>query len=103
MSLANRAESAKSDALVKCCKSLGIFRELWDTSWRLAWMEQHAIKVWARQTEYSSKFAWLWRRSDRPPFFAEGRSGKVSESEYDRGRRFEDDSREHINAITRGD
>ena len=103
MSLANRAESAKSDALVKCAKALGIFRELWDPSYRLRWLDEHAVRVWARQTEYTSKFAWLWRRKDRPPFFAEGKPGKVSESEYDRPRRFDDDAREHIDAIARGD
>jgi hypothetical protein len=101
MSLANRAESAKSDALVKCAKALGIFRELWDTSWRLAWMETHAIRAWAKQFDSSNRYAWLWRRKDRPPFAAEGKPGRTSESEYDRGRKFEDDAREHIDAIAR--
>jgi hypothetical protein len=44
MSPANAAEGAKSDALVKCCKRLGIFIQLWDPNWRRAWERHHAGK-----------------------------------------------------------
>lgn len=101
MSLANRAESAKSDALVKCSKALGIFRELWNPGWREDWMQEYAVRVWAKTYE-NGRFSWLWRRKDRPhAFFAEGRQGRESESEYTKPRRMEDDARDHINAIAR--
>lgn len=99
LSLANRAEAAKSDALVKCSKALGVFRELWDEGWRQEWKRALAIRVWAKQSEWSQRYEWLWRRKDRDPFFAEGKPGRAPESEYDRGRRFEDDARDHIEAI----
>jgi hypothetical protein len=34
---ASAAEGAQSDCLVKCCKALGIFMELFDPRWRRAW------------------------------------------------------------------
>lgn len=37
MTAGNAAEGAHSDALVKCCKELGVFMELFDPSWRRAW------------------------------------------------------------------
>ena len=103
MSLANRAEAAKSDALVKNCKALGIFRELWDVQWRLDWQAEYAIRVWALQSEYSSKGAWLWRRKDRDPFFRE-KSPKESDIEQGSNKRsYEDDARDHIEAIQKED
>ena len=33
----NAVEGAKSDCLTKCCKRLGIFKELFDPNWRRAW------------------------------------------------------------------
>ena len=103
MSLANRAEAAKSDALVKNCKALGIFRELWDVAWRLDWQAEYAIRVWALQSEYSSKGAWLWRRKDRDPFFKE-KSPKESDIEQGSNRRdYADDARDHISSIQKED
>lgn len=37
MTAGNLAEGAQSDCLVKCCKGLGIFMELFDPRWRRAW------------------------------------------------------------------
>lgn len=37
MTPGNAAEGAQSDCLVKCCKGLGIFMELFDPRWRRAW------------------------------------------------------------------
>lgn len=42
MSYATSAEGAKSDCLTRCCKDLGLFRELWDPAWRRAWVEKYA-------------------------------------------------------------
>lgn len=41
MTAGNAAEGAQSDCLVKCCKGLGIFMELFDPSWRRAWSDKY--------------------------------------------------------------
>jgi hypothetical protein len=41
MTAGNAAEGAQSDCLVKCCKGLGIFMELFDPSWRRAWQDKY--------------------------------------------------------------
>jgi len=103
MSLANRAEAAKSDALVKCSKSLGVFRELWDVSYRNDWIEEYAIRVWAKQSQWSQRYNWLWRRKDRPPFADEKHPDRSGESEYDKRRDYKDDARDHLDAIKKGE
>ncbi len=103
MSLANRAESAKSDALVKCSKALGVFREMWDKGFCTAWQEEYAERVWALQGERSSAGQWLWRRKDRRPFFKERPAKDQMDTEYHKRRDYEDDAREHLDAIARGD
>jgi hypothetical protein len=99
MSIANRAESAKSDALVKCSKALGIFREMWDPGWRTQWQLEHAVRVWALATERSTEGAWLWRRKDRRPFFKERPAKDQMETEYNKRRDYDDDAREHLDSI----
>ena len=99
MSLANRSEAAKSDALVKCSKALSVCRDLWRPSFLEEWKEQYAVKVWALQTEYSQKGRWLWRRKDRPPFFKERPPKDSMETEYSKAQRMEDDARDHIDSI----
>src|SRR5262245_65607405 len=42
MSYASCVEGAKTDALSRCCKDLGMATELWDATWREAWKKQHA-------------------------------------------------------------
>jgi hypothetical protein len=42
MSYPNAVEGAQSDCLVKCCKALGIYKELWDPTWRRAWEARYA-------------------------------------------------------------
>ena len=103
LSLANRAEAAKSDALVKCSKALGIFRELWEPGWRIAWQEEYCERVWALANEYSTAGQWLWRRKDRRPFFKERPAKDQMETEYNKRRDYEDDARDHVDAIARGD
>lgn len=38
-------ESIKSNALMRCCKDLGMSLELWTESWRKVWIAQYAEKV----------------------------------------------------------
>lgn len=54
MTAGNAAEGAHSDALVKCCKELGIFMELFDPRWRRAWEDKYKAKYLAAK----SKKAW---------------------------------------------
>lgn len=44
MTAGNGAEGAQSDCLVKCCKALGIFMELFDPRWRRAWEDKYKGK-----------------------------------------------------------
>ena len=41
MTVANAKEGAQSDCLVKCCKQLGIFHELFDPAWRRWWEREY--------------------------------------------------------------
>lgn len=54
MTAGNAAEGAQSDCLVKCCKGLGIFMELFDPAWRAAWERNHKAAYEARKR----KAAW---------------------------------------------
>lgn len=45
MSFADAVEGSKSDCLVRCCKDLGMFMELWTPSWRTGWYERNADRV----------------------------------------------------------
>lgn len=41
-------EGAKSDCLKRCCKDIGMFRELWTPSFTEAWKSQHCIQEGGR-------------------------------------------------------
>mmetsp|Transcript_34720 Transcript_34720/g.56236 ORF Transcript_34720/g.56236 Transcript_34720/m.56236 type:complete len:281 (+) Transcript_34720:50-892(+) len=64
MSYATAMEGAKSNALVRCCKDLGIASHLWDPSFILAWREEYAVEVWAEHFSTKQKKR-IWRRKDR--------------------------------------
>jgi hypothetical protein len=53
MTAGNAAEGAHSDALVKCCKELGIFMELFDPRWRRAWEDKYKAKHLAAKAKKS--------------------------------------------------
>ena len=82
-------EAAKSNALVRCCKDLGIASELWDPKVVLCyfllktildnfllkffssqfvsdWKEKFATSVWCEHSITAEKRK-LWHRSDREP------------------------------------
>lgn len=40
-------ESTKSNALMRCCKDLGIASELWDPSWIRKFKDKHVVEVFA--------------------------------------------------------
>jgi hypothetical protein len=65
-SWATAYESAKSDALTRCAKDVGIFGELWDKNFVDAWIAKNAVKVWIEGKQRPQ-----WRKKDAPPFFKE--------------------------------
>lgn len=70
MSLATALEAAKSNALMRCCKDIGIASELWDPSFNTKWRSTHCVQVWVMNRD--GKKRKLWRRKDDPPIDAGG-------------------------------
>lgn len=66
-SIATALEGAKSNALMRCCKDLGIASELWDPNFILEWKEKYAISVWCENQKTKERKR-LWRRKDRKAF-----------------------------------
>eukprot|EP01080_Neovahlkampfia_damariscottae_P006214 gene6214-10220_t len=66
-SVATALEGAKSNALMRCCKDLGIASELWDPNYIIQWLEKHTVKVWCEH-QVNKKKKLLTRRKDRPAF-----------------------------------
>ncbi|OTA62320.1 Mgm101p-domain-containing protein [Hypoxylon sp. EC38] len=64
------AEGAKSNALMRCCKDLGIASELWDPRFIRKFMKEHAQQVWVEHVTTKKKKQ-IWLRKDdevRYPF-----------------------------------
>lgn len=64
---ADACEAAKSIALVRCCKDIGIGAECWDKKFIREFKAKHcgAFRV---QLMYKNEESTLWRRLDEPPF-----------------------------------
>ncbi|KAJ3159308.1 hypothetical protein HDU86_001911 [Geranomyces michiganensis] len=62
--LPTASEGAKSNALMRCCKDLGIASELWDPSFIEQFKAQHAANVMTVNA-YNNTRKMLWRRKDR--------------------------------------
>ncbi|KAJ1660964.1 hypothetical protein IWQ61_000179 [Dispira simplex] len=62
--LATASEGCKSNALMRCCKDLGIASELWDPAFILDFKKKHCVDEWAVHMERGNKRK-LWRRRDR--------------------------------------
>ncbi|PWN49366.1 mitochondrial genome maintenance MGM101 [Violaceomyces palustris] len=60
------SEAAKSNALMRCCKDLGIASELWDPRFIRQFKKKQCVEVWCSDTAGKKKK--LWRRKDDPPF-----------------------------------
>jgi len=63
MTYATAAEGCKSNAMMRCCKDLGIASELWDPNYIEKWKKEFAVKSWN-----DAKKKYYWRRKDREPF-----------------------------------
>ena len=56
-------EGAKSNALMRCCKNIGISLELWEPSFIRRWVEKYAVQD-VPDPKHPGKL--LWRRRDKP-------------------------------------
>ncbi|KAI2636669.1 mitochondrial genome maintenance MGM101 [Xylaria nigripes] len=64
------AEGCKSNALMRCCKDLGIASELWDPRFIRKFMKEHALQVWVEHVTLKKRKQ-IWMRKDdevRYPF-----------------------------------
>ncbi len=69
-SYATAHESAKSNALMRCCKDLGISSELWDRAFIDVWRGKYAVEVWCENIgrgRDAGKKKRLWRKRDQAP------------------------------------
>ncbi|TCD68482.1 hypothetical protein EIP91_010657 [Steccherinum ochraceum] len=60
-------EAAKSNALMRCCKDLGVASELWDPRFIREFKAKHCVDVYAEHIS-TKKRKKLWRRKDQPKF-----------------------------------
>ncbi|KAI1871172.1 uncharacterized protein JN550_004617 [Neoarthrinium moseri] len=61
--ISTAAEGCKSNALMRCCKDLGIASELWDPRFIRKFMREHAHQVWVEHAT-SKKRKQIWLRKD---------------------------------------
>ena len=69
-SIPTAAEGCKSNALMRCCKDLGIASELWDPRYIRKFIGQNGKEVWVEHV-VSKKKKKVWMRKDdtiRHPF-----------------------------------
>ncbi|KAK7422904.1 hypothetical protein QQZ08_009260 [Neonectria magnoliae] len=55
-------EGAKSNALMRCCKDLGIASELWDPVFLRWFNKHHAVSQWVEHTVTKKKRRWHFRK-----------------------------------------
>ncbi|KAG5338316.1 hypothetical protein E4T56_gene5379 [Termitomyces sp. T112] len=60
-------EACKSNALMRCCKDLGVASELWDPRFIREFKEKYCTEVFAEHIPTKKKKK-LWRRKDQPKF-----------------------------------
>jgi hypothetical protein len=56
-------EGCKSNAMMRCCKDLGVASELWDPRFIRKFMKEHAKQVWVEHVPTKKKKQ-LWYRKD---------------------------------------
>ncbi|KAK3381729.1 mitochondrial genome maintenance MGM101-domain-containing protein [Podospora didyma] len=61
-------EGAKSNALLRCCKDLGIASELWDPRFIRKFKKEHCHEVWVEHV-VSKKRRRVWTRKDTDPAY----------------------------------
>ncbi|KAF9462034.1 mitochondrial genome maintenance MGM101-domain-containing protein [Collybia nuda] len=60
-------EACKSNALMRCCKDLGIASELWDPRFIREFKAKYCVEVFTEHLPTKKKYK-LWRRKDQPKF-----------------------------------
>ncbi|KAN0126752.1 mitochondrial genome maintenance MGM101 [Russula decolorans] len=60
-------EACKSNALMRCCKDLGVASELWDPRFIRGFKKEYCVEVFAEHVPTKRKRK-LWRRKDQPKF-----------------------------------
>jgi hypothetical protein len=70
MSYASALEAAKSNALTRSCKVLGVGSECWDRKFCADYLATHAVKVHRHKVK-DPRYAWQWRRLHAPSFYDE--------------------------------
>jgi len=77
MSHGDIIEGLKSNALMRCCKDLGVAMECWDLKWTNDFRRRLCVKVWVKPNA-QGQAKMRWRRLDADPFF--GETGLVNDS-----------------------
>lgn len=76
MSYASCVEGAKTDALSRCCKDLGIATEMWDANWREKWKAEYATTYKQKDRNGEEKTKWkLKNRVSNPHDLMAGAGG----------------------------
>ncbi|KAG2378997.1 hypothetical protein C9374_007635 [Naegleria lovaniensis] len=65
--LGTALEGCKSNALMRCCKDLGIGSELWDPNFVREWKKHNVVAVLCENVKNKTTKV-LYRRKDRPAF-----------------------------------
>ncbi|EJD01365.1 mitochondrial genome maintenance MGM101 [Fomitiporia mediterranea MF3/22] len=65
--IATATEACKSNALMRCCKDLGVASELWDPRFIREFKSKYCVEVFAENATTKRKYK-LWRRRDQPKF-----------------------------------
>lgn len=88
-------ETCNSDALTRCCKSVGIGLQTWNKDYQIEFIQHYGVRV---QSTKDSK--WYWRRKDRPPIPYERQSDRQTGPDYERKQDFYDDAKAHWSDMT---
>jgi len=62
MSYTDAIEGTKSNALMRCCKAIGISNELWQPEFITKWKKEHTDKIW---DDNKGKYLWYKIGDDR--------------------------------------
>ena len=96
-------EGAKSDAITRCCKDLGIYPELWDWRFQQAWKKKYAIMVdvlrWKGNQQVPDRW---WRHVDKDPYKEELLARRGHGSEYARATTIDQENQAHMDAMREG-
>ncbi|CAK7206575.1 hypothetical protein SEUCBS139899_009371 [Sporothrix eucalyptigena] len=66
--VATAGEGSKSNALMRCCKDLGVASELWDPRFIRQFKQEHCREVWVEHV-VTKKKRQIWLRKDCPPTY----------------------------------